>query len=88
MRELNLDIATKANKEEQCTGHFWESRYKSQALLDQQALVAAMAYVVLNALKDEQMTPFIGNPTNTIIKAIPLRLHDCLRVFIWLIHSE
>ena len=51
MRELNLDIAMRANKEDNCTGHFWESRFKCQALLDEQALVAAMAYVDLNPIR-------------------------------------
>ncbi len=51
MKELNYDIACKANQEDQCTGHFWESRFKSQALLDEKALAAAMAYVDLNPVR-------------------------------------
>lgn len=51
MRELNFEIAMKANQEDECKGHFWESRYKSQALLDEDALVAAMAYVDLNPIR-------------------------------------
>ncbi|WP_413282834.1 transposase [Vibrio sp. MA40-2] len=51
MKELNYHIACKANQEDQCTGHFWESRFKSQALLDEKALAAAMAYVDLNPIR-------------------------------------
>lgn len=51
MKELNYDIACRANHEDSCTGHFWESRFKSQALLDEKALAAAMAYVDLNPIR-------------------------------------
>ncbi|WP_171972060.1 transposase [Vibrio ponticus] len=51
MKELNFDIACRANREDECKGHFWESRFKSQALLDEKALAAAMAYVDLNPLR-------------------------------------
>ncbi|USD64307.1 transposase [Vibrio sp. SCSIO 43136] len=51
MKELNYDIACKANREDNCTGHFWESRFKSQALLDEKALAAAVAYVDLNPVR-------------------------------------
>lgn len=51
MKELNYHIACKANREDSCTGHFWESRFKSQALLDEKALAAAMAYVDLNPVR-------------------------------------
>ncbi|MBU2924541.1 transposase, partial [Colwellia sp. C2M11] len=30
MRLLNQSIATQANQEDNCTGHFWEGRFKSQ----------------------------------------------------------
>ncbi|MBL4830483.1 MAG: transposase [Aliivibrio sp.] len=111
MKILNQTIARLANKEDDCTGHFWEGRFKSQALLDGKALLTAMAYVDLNpiranmadsletsdftsvkerlsALKSKKLTPpclhpFIGNPTNEMIKGIPFRLDDYLEIVDW-----
>ena len=51
MAKLNETIARMANKEDKCTGRFWEGRFKSQALMEQDGRACMMAYVDLNPVR-------------------------------------
>lgn len=51
MKHLKQPIARRANLENGTSGHAWGGRYYSGALLSEEALLAAMAYVDLNPVR-------------------------------------
>jgi len=51
MRALSEPIARLANKQDECTGRFWEGRFKAQRIVDEAGLLACAMYVDLNPIR-------------------------------------
>jgi len=69
MGYINQSVACRANKEDDCKGRFWESRFSSQAILDHAALVRTLCYVDLNPVRAKSSS----NPTQSRFTSINLR---------------
>ena len=51
MRLVCQRIAQRANREDEQSGKFWQSRYRAVRLLDEEAILAGAAYVDLNPIR-------------------------------------
>ena len=51
MKTLKEPIARRANKEDDCTGAFWEGRFKSYRIVDDAGALTCAAYIDLNPIR-------------------------------------
>ena len=51
MKSLSEPIARLANKQDGCTGRFWEGRFRAQRIVDEAGLLACSMYVDLNPVR-------------------------------------
>lgn len=56
MRALSEPIARLANRQDECTGRFWEGRFKVLRIVDEAGLLACAMYVDLNPVRAAMVT--------------------------------
>jgi REP element-mobilizing transposase RayT len=73
MKCLKEPLARMANQEDECKGAFWEARYKSIAILDEEALLTTLTYVDLNPLA----AGMAKTPESSPYTSAKARVDDC-----------
>jgi len=74
MKCLKEPLARLANREDGCGGAFWEGRFKSIAVLDEESLLATAAYIDLNPVAAGLM----ATPEESKHTSLHTRLEHCL----------
>lgn len=72
MRCTSEVIARRANSEDECTGRFWEGRFKATVLESDEAVAACMAYVDLNPIRAD----LADTPENSDFTSVQERMTD------------
>ena len=72
MRCTSEVIARMANAQDECTGRFWEGRFKSQVLDNEESLAACMVYVDLNPIR----AGIADTPEQSKFTSVQARLAD------------
>ena len=81
MKLLKQPIARRANLEDECSGHFFDQRFYSGALLSEEAIVAAMAYVDLNPIR-AKIAASITSADHTSVQERLLNARDDLKAYL------
>jgi len=74
MKCLKEPLSRMANRQDGCRGAFWESRYKSIAVLDDMALLATCVYSDLNVFA----AGLCDLPENSPHTSLKVRMENCL----------
>ncbi len=92
MKCLKEPLSRMVNKAEKCTGAFFEGRFKSIAVLDEEALLAVCAYIDLNPVAAGiSPTPEASKHTSVKARVEHVRIKVAQRIFwhpskeVWLV---
>lgn len=95
MKCLSEPIARRANKEDQVTGRFWQGRFSSKKVLDQEAAIETSIYIDLNPIKsgkadtvETSRDASIADRVEKVAKNLPLEFILPIREIIWQFVSE